>query len=328
MRAHGDRVEIVLPVVVDGGVRGAGFERGEIERGDLRPLRDVVRRDVAPVRAAVGGGLDQAVVGADPDFVVGARRWRDRVDDAVAARGGVRDRHVAVAVLRAFLLAGEVGADRVPVLAFVGRAEQHLRARVERVRRVRGECDRRDPRVAVFDVGRPLAVCGRRPRRDVLHFAGARVPARDARAQAGAVDDVRVFGIGNVVVALVAADRVPVAERDRAVVAAARDADGAGILLAGVDPVREAVVGGEVVELAGRLVVPVAPVRAAVDGDDGALVARGDHVARQARVDPEVVVVVAAGRALEDRVASCRRRWICGSTGRRCRRCRGLSDRR
>ena len=70
VRAHGDRVEIVLPVVVDGGVRGAGFERGEIERGDLRPLRDVVRRDVAPVRAAVGGGLDQAVVGADPDFVV------------------------------------------------------------------------------------------------------------------------------------------------------------------------------------------------------------------------------------------------------------------
>ena len=125
-------------------------------------VRNRFRRHVVPALAAVGGHLDAAVVGADPDFIVVARRWRDRVNDAVAARGGVRDRDIAVAVLRAVALAGEIGADDVPVLAFVVRAEQHLRARVERIRRVRGERDRRDPRVAVFDVGRALAVCGRR----------------------------------------------------------------------------------------------------------------------------------------------------------------------
>ena len=72
------------------------------------------------------------------------------------------------------------------------------------------------------------------------------------------------------------------------------------ILLAAVDPVREPVVGFDVVELAGRLVVPVAPGLPAVQRDDRALVRRRDHALRVLRVDPEEVVVVAARAAAEE----------------------------
>src|SRR5206468_9823429 len=102
------------------------------------------------------------------------------------------------------------------------------------------------------------------------------------------------------VIALVGADRRPVAEGERAVVAAADGAHGAIVLLARVDPVREAVVRGEVVHLARRLVVPAAPVRAAVHGHDGALVGSRDHVVGMLRVDPHIVIVVAARGALAD----------------------------
>ena len=53
------------------------------------------------------------------------------------------------------------------------------------------------------------------------------------------------------------------------------------------------------IELAGRLVVPVAPGPACVDADRGALVAGDDHAFGVLRIDPDVVIVVAARRALE-----------------------------
>ena len=74
---------------------------------------------------------------------------------------------------------------------------------------------------------------------------------------------------------------------------------GAAVLLRAVDPVREPVVGGDVVELRGRLVVPGAPGLPAVHADDGALVGAEDHAARIGRIDPQLVVIVAARRALQ-----------------------------
>ena len=71
-------------------------------------------------------------------------------------------------------------------------------------------------------------------------------------------------------------------------------------LLAGVDPVGEAVVRGDVIELAGRLVVPAGPGPAAVDADGRALVGARGHVVGVGRVDPDEVVVVPARRATED----------------------------
>src|SRR5690348_9627968 len=150
------------------------------------------------------------------------------------------------------------------------------------------------------DGGRPHPVIAERPGRDVGDLAGARVPAADAAAEAGAVDDVRIDRVGDVVVAFVAADRVPVAPGDLAVVAAAGDRDGAAVLLAGIDPVGKAVVGGEMIELAGRLVVPAAPGAAAVDGDRGALVGAFGDVAGVLGVDPDRVIIVAAGASAKD----------------------------
>src|SRR5207249_1963135 len=88
-----------------------------------------------------------------------------------------------------------------------------------------------------------------------------------------AVDDVRVERVGGDVAVLLDADRVPVAEGDVAVAAAAGRADRAALLLAAVDPVGELVVGADVVELGGRLVVPGAVRLPAVDADDRPLVA-------------------------------------------------------
>ena len=168
------------------------------------------------------------------------------------------------------------------------------------MRRQRRDGDRRDPTGAVAHRRRPLAVARHRPGRDVLHLAGFGVPARQPAAEAAAVDDIGIAGEGEVVVALVAAHRMPVAESELAVVAAARHRHRAAVLLAAVDPVGEAVVGGHVVELAGRLVVPGAPGGTAVDGDHRSLVARRDHPLRVVRIDPQEMVVVAARSAAEE----------------------------
>ena len=97
--------------------------------------------------------------------------------------------------------------------------------------------------------------------RDVLHLARAPVEARHLAA----VDDVGVERIGRDVAVLLDADRVPIAKRDLPVVAAARDARRAALLLAAAHAIRKRVVGADVVELRRRLVVPAAPRLAAVE---------------------------------------------------------------
>ena len=133
--------------------------------------------------------------------------------------------------------------------------------------------------------------------RDVLHLARGMAEARELPA----VDDVGVERIRRDVPVLLGADGMPVAESDRAVVAAARDRDRAALLLPAVDPVRKAVVRRDVVELRRRLVVPAAPRRARVHGDRRALVGREEDDVGVLRVDEDRVVVVAARRALHGR---------------------------
>src|SRR5262249_35081536 len=115
-----------------------------------------------------------------------------------------------------------------------------------------------------------------------------------------AVDQVRVERVGGDVAVLLDANGVPVAEGDLAVAAAAGDAGRAALLLAAVDPVRELVVGDDVIELGGWLVVPAAPRLAAVDADRGALVGGQQDDLRVVGVDPDGVIVVAAGGALDE----------------------------
>ena len=88
-------------------------------------------------------------------------------------------------------------------------------------------------------------------------------------------------------------------KRELAVVAAAGDAGGAALLLAAADAIGEIVIGVDVVHLRGGLVVPGTPRFAAVDGDDGALIAHDEDDIGVVGVDPDALVIVAAGGAAE-----------------------------
>ena len=118
-------------------------------------------------------------------------------------------------------------------------------------------------------------------------------------AQFAAINQIGVQRIRRHVAVFLGADGMPLAHGDLAVIAAARHARGARLLLAAVHPVGEAVVGRHVIELRRGLVVPAAPRLAAVDGDDGALIAGDEDDARVPGIDPDTMVVIATGRAAE-----------------------------
>src|SRR6185312_6393250 len=91
---------------------------------------------------------------------------------------------------------------------------------------------------------------------------------------------------------------MPVVEGDFAVVAPARCARRAALLLSAVDPIRELVIGDHMIELRRRLVVPGAPGAAAVHGGGRSLIDAQQDDVGILRVDPDAVIVVPAGRAL------------------------------
>src|SRR5713101_8602213 len=132
-------------------------------------------------------------------------------------------------------------------------------------------------------------------RRNVTRLAGVAVEHRNLAT----VNQIRMQRIGRDVTVFFDADGCPVAKSDFAKVAAAGGADRAALLLASIDPVRKLVVGDDVIELRGRLVVPGTPGLAAIHADGRALVhGEGDNVGVFG-IDPAGVVVVAAGRALD-----------------------------
>src|SRR5271170_1226534 len=95
------------------------------------------------------------------------------------------------------------------------------------------------------------------------------------------------------------ADGMPIAKSDFAPVAAAGGAGRAAFLLSAINPVGKLIVGDDVVELRAGLVVPTAPGIAAVDGDGGALVGGQQNNFGIFGIDPDGVVVVAAGCAFD-----------------------------
>jgi len=137
-----------------------------------------------------------------------------------------------------------------------------------------------------------------RNRRDILQFAGRPAVLRDFGASS-AVNDVMIQWIGGDVSVLDHSHRVPVAEIDGAVVAPAGDADRTALLLSGTDAIRKRIVGDGVVELRRGLVVPGTPSRSAVDGDEGALVADEKDNVAVVGINPEVLIIIAAGSAAE-----------------------------
>ncbi len=181
------------------------------------------RRQVRPRAAVILRQLHLAVVGAHPDRAGPQRRLRDRRDRAVG--------HVQADLRR--VVRREVGADFLPRVAAVERAEQDLRAGVDDLRVVRRERDRRDPVVA-----KPrLALRPRR--RDVRAHAGPLIQPAHLIQLARVVDPAAVGGIDDVVHPVAGPDGDPVLERDAAGRAVARALPRVVVLEAAVDVVRD-----------------------------------------------------------------------------------------
>ena len=140
--------------------------------------------------------------------------------------------------------------------------------------------------------------------RDVLPLAGGHIDLDEAAAAAArtisnAIDDVWIFRIGSIDAEFRRRHRAPVSEVHLSPVAAARDHYGAGVLLRTHDVVGICAVGGYVVDLRNDLGVPEAPGAAVVQRDARALVGADQHAVAVRGVNPELVVVLTAGRALE-----------------------------
>ncbi len=118
---------VVEPVGVDHHVGDAGVPARRLDGADGAPLGDTGRCDVAPVRAAVPGQVHQPVVGAGPDESRLDRRLGDRKDRVVELDAGVvaGDGPPGPLLFRR-VVAGQIGADRLPALAAVLGSEEDV----------------------------------------------------------------------------------------------------------------------------------------------------------------------------------------------------------
>src|SRR3954466_3768936 len=87
---------------------------------------------------------------------------------------------------------------------------------------------------------------------------------------------------------------MPITECNRTIVAPAGNPDGSAFLLTTVKPIRKTVISCNVIELRGGLVVPRTPCLPAVNGNDRTLVTAERYYLRVRRINPNVLVIVAA----------------------------------
>src|SRR5215472_10075369 len=92
---------------------------------------------------------------------------------------------------------------------------------------------------------------------------------------------------------------MPLAKRYLAIVPAARYTHGPAVLLAATNEIGKPARRRSVKKLASGLVVPGTPRLPRVDADECALIARKQNDAGKIRVDPKILVIVAAGRATQ-----------------------------
>ena len=259
-----------------------------IDLRHLAPRRQFLWRDVGPVRAAVSRRVHEPIVGSDPDQIHVLRRRSDRVDDAAVRALRCVGSVNAERTRDARIGARQIAADDRPAAPAIDRLVEPLRREEQHMRIDRGEDDRRRAIESIVFVANDDGA-------NVLDIAGALVVPRHLPAE----NDAGMQRVGRRVAVLLDADRVPFTKRDFAVVAAARDAGRSAFLLAAVQPVGKAVIGGHVEHLRCRLVVPEAPCLSAVDCDGRALIGRDQHDGRVHWVDPDRVVVVSARSAFE-----------------------------
>ena len=263
---------------------------GRLDLRDLAPWRQLRRRDVLPRLASIARDLYLPVIRANPDRIRVFKRRTDGVDHAaMLALRGIRpfcklselSRHAGV-------LARQVGTDDVPALPAVRGLKQHVRSEIQRVRIGVREDERRSAVVAILARANDN-------RRNVLVLTRRLVELRGLAA----VDDVRIERIRRDVSILFHTDRMPLAERDLAVVATRRNARRPRLLLPAIHPIGKTIVGDHVIELRRRLVVPSGPSLSAVHRDRRPLIdSQRDHL-RILRIDPHGVVIIPTRSALD-----------------------------
>src|SRR5207237_470794 len=192
--------------------------------------------------------------------------------------------------LLGLVVAREVRADRLPVLAAVTSAEDHLRAVIHDLRIEWRSGDRRGPLKAVLHVFAAVARWILGPRAHVAGLLRSIVVARDDAQILSGIDDVRIARVGVDVAGLAAADVVPVGEVDGARQAVARPLRSAQVLHRAGDVVGTPAVDRHVIELRNRQ-RRREPGRTAIAGDVYAAVVGSDHPLRIPRIDPDVVVI-------------------------------------
>ena len=118
------------------------------------------------------------------------------------------------------------------------------------------EGERGCPRIAIFALRNVCTEDGHGPRGNVLGKGALPVPAGDSAIAAAFVNYVGVFGVDGEVATFGSASGEPIARCDLVVIGAAEHGCGTTVLLSAIDGVGKAIVGGYVVELRCRLVVP------------------------------------------------------------------------
>ena len=86
LRSENVRPQIVESQRVHCGVSGVRIEMSRFNQRNFLPGRDTWRRYAAPGFSAVGGQMNQPIIGSTPDAVHVERRWRDRIDHAATMR--------------------------------------------------------------------------------------------------------------------------------------------------------------------------------------------------------------------------------------------------
>src|SRR5258708_4487451 len=275
-------------MAVHRGVSSGGIKVRSLDVSDFAPRSNFRRRNIGPTFSFVLRDVNQSVVGASPDFSGAHGRWRDGVDHAAAfvfrsvfCGNGIKIRRDAG------IFAREVRADLLPRAAAISGAKQNLRTEIEDVRIDRRKNQRKCPGVT------KLSGLHQRGRHQLNLFVAEVLASYSAAEGYAGVRGIR----GDVAAFAAGVERPPIMKIQGSIIAAAWRGRGVAILLRGVNPVGKSVVDGDVVKLAGGLVEPGAPCFAGVAGDDCALVATHNHAQRLIGIDPQSVIIVAAGRA-------------------------------
>ena len=133
----------------------ARIERRSIQRIDLNPFRHEIfrRRHVSPVFSAVAGDIYESIIRSGPNGAGldwGFHHGEDRV--VILDAGVVFGDWPSRRVLFGLVVARQIGTDHFPTLSFVRRFEEHVSGRVERIRIVGREDQRKIPLEAIPNI--------------------------------------------------------------------------------------------------------------------------------------------------------------------------------